>query len=132
MQKVVKLMLLDYMYVYVCVPSTAMKGKQPDDMSHVLPHPVLEVGSMVQFGNPAQYGVIKDFKNNAYNKCAIIETVSAYTHMHKQTTTYVDDISTTGVLISNFSVFRYPLFKKLILIANLIYITSCFSHVLHI
>ena len=65
-----------------------MKGKQPDDTSHVLPHSVLEVGSMVQFGNPVQYGVIKDFKNDSYNKCAVLETVSIYIiiiiHMHAQ------------------------------------------------
>ena len=69
------------MYKYI---PTAIKGKQPDDTSHVLPHPVLEVGSMVQFGNPVQYGVIKDIKNDPYNKCAVIETVSVYIHMHKQ------------------------------------------------
>ena len=40
---------------------------------------------MVQFGNPVQYGVIKNINNDSYNKCAVIETVSIYTHMHKQT-----------------------------------------------
>ena len=69
-------MLLDYMYVYTYRPPAAIEDKQSDDMSHVLPHPVLEVGSLVQFGNPVQYGVIKDFKNDSYNKCAVIETVS--------------------------------------------------------
>ena len=56
---------------------TAIKSKQPDDTSHVLPHPVLEVGSMVQFGNPVQYGVIKDIRSD---KCAEIEIVSVYAH----------------------------------------------------
>lgn len=46
----------------------------------MLSRPVLEIGSMVQFGNPVQYGVIKDFKDDSYNKCAVIEIVSAYMH----------------------------------------------------
>ena len=57
-----------------------MKITKPDD-AHVLPHPVqqaLEVGSMVQFGNPVQYGVIKVIRKDPYSnaKLAEIETVS--------------------------------------------------------
>jgi len=51
---------------------------------HILPHPiprVLEVESMVQFGNPLQYGVIKDIKTDPLSneKIAEIEMVN----MHK-------------------------------------------------
>ena len=57
-----------------------MKITKLDDTSHVLPRPVwqtLEVGSMVQFGNPVQYGVIKLIKDSHSNreKLAGIETV---------------------------------------------------------
>ena len=59
----------------------AVKITKSDDASHVLPHPVqqvLEVGSMAQFGNPAQYGVIKLIRKDPYSneKFAEIETVS--------------------------------------------------------
>ena len=59
----------------------AIKEK-PVDVPHVVPHPpvsqVLEVGSMVQFGNPVQYGVIKVIRKETYSssKFAEIETVS--------------------------------------------------------
>lgn len=60
----------------------ATKDKKPDDTSHICPHPVqdLGVGSMVQFGNPAQYGVIKVMKKDPYShvEFAEIETVSTH------------------------------------------------------
>ena len=59
-----------------------MKTK-PNDASHLLPHPiqrVLEVGSMVQFGNPVRYGMIKEINRspNSNEEFAEIETVSIH------------------------------------------------------
>ena len=56
-----------------------------DDTSHLLHHPVvqhmLEVGSMVQFGDPLHYGVIAKIIKDPYSneEFAELETVS----MHK-------------------------------------------------
>ena len=60
----------------------ALTVKKPVDVSHVAPH--LEVGSLVQFGNPVQYGVIKVIRNDAYSSSEIaeIETVSSYIAMY--------------------------------------------------
>ena len=38
--------------------------------------PMLEIGSLVQFGDPAQYGVIKKIEINKSGKVAEVETVS--------------------------------------------------------
>ena len=73
------------MYVHVNVlVLTATKVKNPDDTPHILPNPiqslqpVLEVESLVQFGNPVRYGVIKAIQEspNSKEKFAEIETVS--------------------------------------------------------
>ena len=58
--------------IYVCTLTyifAAIKGKKPDDTSQAFTHPirqVLGVGSMVQFGDPVQYGIIKVMSKDPY------------------------------------------------------------------
>ena len=55
--------------------------KKPDDNSHIHTYPVgrvLEVGSMIQFGDPIQHGMIKIIRKDpsSNEELAEIETVS--------------------------------------------------------
>ena len=64
----------------------ATKDEKLDDTSHVLPHPVQDLGvnSMVQFGNPARYGVIKVLRKSFYSHAEVaeIETVSIRSYVN--------------------------------------------------
>lgn len=59
-------------------------------VSDIDPRPVpqvLEVGSLVQFGNPVQYGVIELIRKDPYNNVEIAEiaTVSMYCRLGSYT-----------------------------------------------
>ena len=74
------MVIITYVHIIIILLNFDI-ARKPDDTSHVLPRPIpqlLEVGSMVQFGDPVEYGVIKQIRKDSHSneEFAEIELVS--------------------------------------------------------